>query len=224
MRTAIYIDGYNLYYGLLKRSAHKWLDIHGLFEALVRENDPAAVVTHCGFYTSMVKSRIASHGEKAVQSQHVYHKALQSPFTPAVKIVCRSHSLEAKPLMAFEHGVPPNKSKRTLVWQTTEKKIDVQMALDSYRMAASGSVDQVVLVTNDTDHEPQLVAIKDDFPTIRRGVIVPRRQESPRPASQDLRAAAHWMRSHISDGELAAHQFPNRVPTHKKPADKPDYW
>ena len=35
-RTAVYIDGYNLYYGRLRHTAHKWLDVVALFEAILR--------------------------------------------------------------------------------------------------------------------------------------------------------------------------------------------
>jgi uncharacterized LabA/DUF88 family protein len=224
MRTAIYIDGYNMYYGVLKNSPYKWLDIHALFSFLAKENDPRAEIVHCGFYTSLTKARVATRGEKSVQAQQVYHRALQSIYTPPVKIVCHKHSLVEKPLMRAEQGKPPDKRNRAWVWQTSEKKTDVALAMDAYRMAAKGEADQIIFVTNDTDHEPTLEAIRDDFPAIRRGVICPRKQDRGRPASQDLRSAAHWMRAHIADSELAAHQFRDRVPTHKKPADKPDYW
>jgi hypothetical protein len=30
MQTNVYVDGFNLYYGALKRTAYKWLDIRGL--------------------------------------------------------------------------------------------------------------------------------------------------------------------------------------------------
>jgi hypothetical protein len=32
MRTIVYVDGYNLYYGLLRKSAYKWLDLYSLFQ------------------------------------------------------------------------------------------------------------------------------------------------------------------------------------------------
>jgi 6-hydroxy-3-succinoylpyridine 3-monooxygenase len=35
LRTRIYIDGYNLYYGCLKRSLHKWLDPRALVECIL---------------------------------------------------------------------------------------------------------------------------------------------------------------------------------------------
>jgi len=31
VKTIVYVDGYNLYYGLLRKSPHKWLDLFALF-------------------------------------------------------------------------------------------------------------------------------------------------------------------------------------------------
>lgn len=35
LRTRVYIDGYNLYYGCLKNSQHKWLDVRALIERIL---------------------------------------------------------------------------------------------------------------------------------------------------------------------------------------------
>ena len=43
MRTHVYVDGYNLYYGSLKRTPHKWLNIHDLCTALMPRNDIRAI-------------------------------------------------------------------------------------------------------------------------------------------------------------------------------------
>ena len=32
LRTRVYIDGYNLYYGCLRNSADKWLDVRSLID------------------------------------------------------------------------------------------------------------------------------------------------------------------------------------------------
>ena len=34
MRTYVYVDGFNLYYGALKGSHYKWLDLKALFTSL----------------------------------------------------------------------------------------------------------------------------------------------------------------------------------------------
>ncbi|MGO6733418.1 6-hydroxy-3-succinoylpyridine hydroxylase, partial [Rhizobium ruizarguesonis] len=35
LRTRVYIDGYNLYYGCLRKTAFKWLDVLTLFETQI---------------------------------------------------------------------------------------------------------------------------------------------------------------------------------------------
>jgi hypothetical protein len=35
VRTVVYVDGYNLYYGLLRGTKLKWLDLVALFESHV---------------------------------------------------------------------------------------------------------------------------------------------------------------------------------------------
>ena len=37
-RTAVYVDGYNLYYGLLKGTPYKWLDPVRLVAELLRDD------------------------------------------------------------------------------------------------------------------------------------------------------------------------------------------
>ncbi|NEK71171.1 MAG: NYN domain-containing protein, partial [Xanthomonas perforans] len=44
-----------------------------------------------------------------------------------------------------------------------------------YRDAASARYQQLVVCSNDSDIEPVLAAIREDFPTIVLGVVTPRR-------------------------------------------------
>jgi hypothetical protein len=55
LRTSIYIDGFNLYYGLLKGSMYKWVDL----DCLVRKYlDPSKnPIQQIKYFTALVKSR-----------------------------------------------------------------------------------------------------------------------------------------------------------------------
>jgi uncharacterized LabA/DUF88 family protein len=53
-----------------------------------------------------------------------------------------------------------------------EKATDVNIALYAYRLASKG-LEQIILVTGDTDLIPAIKMIKEDFPTVRVGVIFP---------------------------------------------------
>lgn len=50
-QTIVYVDGFNLYYGVLKHSAHKWLDLQRLFELLRPDDDIQAIK----YFTSLVE-------------------------------------------------------------------------------------------------------------------------------------------------------------------------
>jgi hypothetical protein len=71
---------------------------------------------------------------------------------------------------------------------------------------------------------PALRALREDFEALCLGVILPHRESHKRKAPGSLRQYAHWMRHVVTDDELASRQFPNRIPTRKKPVDKPAYW
>ncbi|MCC5863479.1 MAG: NYN domain-containing protein [Gammaproteobacteria bacterium] len=224
IETAVFIDGYNLYYGRLKGTEYKWLNLHALAARIVRDQAPESRISTCRYYTAMVKSRVASHGDASVQSQTVYHRALESPYTPHVDVICNHHILVKRPMMRYVTGSKPDKSDRVSVWHLEEKQTDVKIALDAYRMAVSGAVQQIVLMTNDTDLEPLLEAIASAAPNVVVGAIIPRQPHSARPAAQAFIDHCHWTRRHILDEELAACQFGDRVPTAKRPVIRPSYW
>lgn len=106
-----------------------------------------------------------------------------------------------------------------------EKQTDVNITLTAYRDAIQNKVQQVVFVSNDTDIEPALKALREDMgDTVVIGIIIPIRANSRRPQNQRLSQYADWTRSYITDEELADSHLPDKVPTAKKPIRKPEYW
>ncbi len=122
---------------------------------------------------------------------------------------------------------PIDKNDRVEVWRLEEKQTDVNIALHLYRDAARQYCEQIVLVSSDSDLEPALALVKQDYPSFAVGLILPRKQPTGikhRPANQGLSKYANWTRSHVLEEELKRFQLPDKVPTRKKPAIKPDYW
>lgn len=123
---------------------------------------------------------------------------------------------------------PPNKLDRVQIWRLEEKETDVNLALQLYRDAIRGECDQIVLVSSDSDLVPALKLVANDTPSIRRGLILPRSESidgaKQRPLNAELSKFAHWTRHEIKNAELATCQLPERIPTKKKPIDKPGYW
>jgi hypothetical protein len=74
LRTIAYIDGFNLYYRMLKiRPAMKWLNPKALIESLLH---PSFTVTRVNYYTARVSAR--AHDPEAPARQAIYLKALST--------------------------------------------------------------------------------------------------------------------------------------------------
>jgi uncharacterized LabA/DUF88 family protein len=227
MKTVVYIDGFNLYYGCLKHTPHKWLDLVKLFERILNEQCEQTDSLHIKFFTADVKANVATNGDKAQISQQNYHRGLLQLYPSQLTIISGYYSLDKAHLPAFQR--PIDKTKKVEVWRLEEKQTDVNIAMHAYRDAAKGNADRLVFVSNDTDLEPVLMAIREDFGNNHDiGVIIPtqkpRQTVRKRPINQRLSQHANWTRRYISEECLEACQLPGLIPTRKKPIIKPDYW
>lgn len=226
METTVYIDGYNLFYGCLKHTDYKWLDLFKLFETIIEIQNPKSKLTKIKFFTAPVKAHFASHGDKSPQSQDRYHRALKELYGDSIEIVLGYHTVEK--------GTPPryskpiNKDDRVEIWKFEEKQSDVNLSLHMYRDAVNDFCKQQILVSNDSDLEYSLKLIKQDFPHIDLGLIIPRRKskdnETKRPPNKSLSKHVKWTRNYILNEECGNSQLPEKIPTRKKPIIKPEYW
>lgn len=68
VKTNVYVDGFNLYYGAVKRTPHKWLDIRRYCELAFPQND-IAEIHYC---TAIVKdaSRDPHQSLRQLQDAH----------------------------------------------------------------------------------------------------------------------------------------------------------
>ena len=57
-RTIVYVDGSNLYYGLLRRTAYKWLDLKAFAEKLLL---PEYHIDTIKYFTSRVIDKTDGH-------------------------------------------------------------------------------------------------------------------------------------------------------------------
>jgi uncharacterized LabA/DUF88 family protein len=224
VRTIAYVDGYNLFFGCLKNTPYKWLDIHALLAHILRIQDPASELMGVKYFTAPIKARLASRGEAATQAQETYRRALQT--NPAIHLIKGWYSLERA--SAPRYVQPPDKTNRVDIWRLEEKETDVNIALHLYRDALRNECDQLLLISNDSDLLPALKWIRHDAPQQRLGIVFPISEQSQarsgRPFNQLLSEQADWTRHVIRDEELQRAQLPARIPTAKKPIIKPDYW
>jgi len=229
MKTICYVDGFNLFYGCLKHSDYKWLDlVHLIEQQILHSQSPQSELIEVKFFTANIRAKLASRGSLAEKSQQDYHRALERLYPDRIKIIKGYYSPPKKEWM-FDYIDPPSKEKRVPVWRMEEKQTDVNIAIEAYRDATKGNAEHQVFISNDSDLEPALKAIRDDFSDVEIGLVMPVRfnNESGNIKPHDnkrLSKHAHWTRRYITEDELSVSQLPNKVPTKKKPIIKPEYW
>jgi uncharacterized LabA/DUF88 family protein len=225
MKTICYVDGYNLYYGCLKHTPYKWLDLGCLLGALLHEQNPQSELVLVKYFTADIKAQLSRHGHAAHQAQQDYLRALSLRMGQRLQIIKGFHSLSKGSMLSYE--TPASKAKRVDVWRLEEKETDVNLALHAYRDAIRQQVDQLVFVSNDTDLAPALRAIRDEKSHPKIGVIFPilhQAEQTPRAENATLSALADWTRRHVHARDLGNAQLPVLIPTNRKPIKKPAHW
>lgn len=229
MDTIVYIDGYNLYYGCLRRFGYKWLDVHKLFvDTIIKVQSPNFNVIKIKYFTADVKTKFSSHGAEAQAAQSKYHRALELLYPGKIEIIKGYYSEAAAKLPKFR--TPPDTNDLSHVWRLEEKQTDVNIALHAFRDSMSDRCKQIVVVSNDSDLEPLLKMLREEMgSTINIGVIFPIiKLESDdarsRPGSKSLSQYADWTRHHILEEELAASLLPDLIPTNRKAIRRPSHW
>lgn len=222
MKTIVYVDGFNFYFGLLRHSPYKWLDLIKLFEGeILPQYAPDSELVKLKLFTAPILGKFATNGANAQQAQQSYWRALEVSYPDRFEVIKGYYSQGKQ--NAMQYLSPPDKQQRVDVWKLEEKQTDTKMSLDIYRDSLNPEIDQVIIVSNDSDMEPAAALVKSDSQT-RLGVVLPRIQGSQRPLSMKLSSISDWSAAGITEEQLASSQFPERVPTRKKPIRKPSYW
>lgn len=216
MKTVVYIDGYNLYYGLLRRTQYKWLDIFALFQNHVL--DSTSEVTEVRYYTAPVLGRMSDDSESP-KRQRTYLQALRKFRGDTVKII-EGKMVSKKPYLRLVDPIPEAPEiKRVRVIDFSEKKTDVNIAVDMLDYACKGEVQQIILCSNDSDLEAAISSIKRNHPQIRVGLVAPIQKN--RKISTDLSKHADWSKI-LSPTHLEASQLPDKIP--HTSIRKPEKW
>ncbi len=218
MRTIVYVDGYNLYYGLLRKSKLKWLDLYALFNDHVL--DDKAKLLEVRYYTAPVLGRM-SDDPQSTQRQRQYIQALKRMHTTGLTVI-EGRIVASTPFQRLVTPIPeaPHLEK-VQVYDFNEKKTDVNLASDMIAGAWTNAYDQAVLCSNDSDLEGALATIRKHHPKIRLGLVAPIRGDDHRKISKDLSVYADWAKI-LSPVHLANAQLPERI-AHTA-LKKPESW
>ena len=196
MRTNVYIDGFNLYYGALRGRPYKWLDLRQLAEALFPDDE----INRICYCTARLESNFGDHGPR--QRQNLYLRALRT--LPGVDVITGTFRSRTKrrPLVEPISGLPRVVS--IVEWE--EKKTDVNLATEMIFDGFGRSCDQVVVVSNDTDLVRPIQRMRDEL-----GIKVVAVNPYPviRTPREIFRAATRVVR--IRESHLQRSQLPNVV-------------
>lgn len=205
--TNVYVDGFNLFYGALKGTPYKWLDLAALSRILL-PRDQIGVIR---YFTARVGAR-ADNPDQHFR-QDVYLRALQAD----PKITIHFGMFKTTEVRARLVHPPVGGPRTALVYKTEEKGTDVTLAsfmlLDAFKRACSTAV----LITNDSDlAEPVRIARQELG--IRVGVINPHRAWK---RSVDLQCDFF---KQIRPTAIARAQLPNPVRSATGKIHKPEAW
>jgi 6-hydroxy-3-succinoylpyridine 3-monooxygenase len=229
-RTRVYIDGYNLYYGCLKNSSHKWLDVRALVECIL-SNVPYQRIggsIRYRFQTPAIKYFTApilkafAKSDDSISCQAQYHSALAGHLGAELEIVKGYYDARSARAHKWEEGKAARECEKIDIWKLEEKQSDVALALHAFSDTTRNEVDQIIVITNDSDFEPAMRMIRQHTQTII-GLIAPIRPGTGNVNGQ-LEKNAHWTHKHILDDEFAQSQLPPMIRHKDKAIHKPLSW
>ncbi|MCG3202371.1 MAG: 6-hydroxy-3-succinoylpyridine 3-monooxygenase HspA [Gammaproteobacteria bacterium] len=207
LRTYVYIDGFNFYYGQVKGTPWKWLDPVALFRKVLRpQND----IRKIKYFTARVEP--TPYDPDANVRQDTYLRALTA-HCPNVELHF-GHFLRHQIFM--ENANPP--PGKVCVWKNEEKGSDVNLALHLLNDAWRDEYDCAVVVSNDSDLAEALRMVREQNGKVI-GVVTPGAPK--RRTSCQLAKYAHFI-SPIRKWALQASQLPSPIPG--TTIRKPDTW
>ena len=142
MRTYAYVDGFNLYYGALKGTAWKWLELPALLAKILQ---PQHGILTVKYFTARVSGTSADPSKP--QRQDVYLRALQR-YRPEVEVYF-GHFLSHRVRVPLAQPVGNRRTAEVI--RTEEKGSDVNLAMHLLNDGWLDVYDCAVVVSNDSD-------------------------------------------------------------------------
>lgn len=170
-RTIVYVDGFNLYFGMREATGHRdlWLNVFNVAHELAQERELVGVK----YFTADVSGKGPNAGK--AQRQRIYLAALQEA-CPDLQILKGKYQVSRRRCRQCLHE-----------WNHSEEKMtDVRIGVEIVRDAFLDRFDLAIVVSADSDLIPAVEAVQKDFGRRqnvrpRKGIIVafpPKRQSA----------------------------------------------
>jgi hypothetical protein len=207
VKVNVYVDGFNLYYGIRTYANAKWLDLGHLSQLLL----PGDSINRIRYFTARI-APWPNDPDKDLRQQ-AYLRALQT--IPNLTIHY-GHYLSHPTRMWLAHP-PPQGPNTVEVIKTEEKGSDVNLATFLLLDAFDGDCELAVIVSNDSDLALPIQAARARF-GLTVGILSPHR--SP---SRTLQNVASFYRP-IRAGAIQRSQFPQTLRDSRGIVVKPERW
>lgn len=202
-RVAVYVDGFNLYFGMKHAGWRKyyWLDLPALARNLLKPNQEL-VDTH--YFTT----RIRHNGRNAADAQR------QNAYLDAL--------VECGVKIQYGHYLEKQRTCRKCqaTWPDYEEKMtDVNIAVQLLSDAFDNSFDVALVISGDSDLTTPINRVRQRFPGKRVVVAFP-----PNRHSSELKRYANGFLT-IGEDKLRNSQLPDQVPTARGHVlQRPAHW
>jgi uncharacterized LabA/DUF88 family protein len=227
LKTNVYIDGFNLFYGRLKGTPFKWLDLQSFCELAL----PRLEINRVLYFTALVHPR--AHNPEQPLKQATYLRALAT--RPKIDVHFGSFltSVIRQPIVELDlqtgrwthvQGQRPrlqtNENGEVLhaaVLKTEEKGSDVNLASHLLKDAFTRDCECAVVISNDSDLLTPMKMARD-YCGLKVGLLLPRPK-----GSHELRSIANFsfpIREHL----LSRSQLPPLLHDYHGPIHKPLDW
>ena len=189
-RVVVYIDGFNLYYGLRARGWQRyyWLDLYRLSDNLLRPGQRLMAVR---YFTARVSPQSRDPDKPVRQSTYL-------------------EALDTLPDLCIHYGYYQAKKRRChqcgATWKTYEEKMtDVNIAVEVLSDAQNDVFDTAIIISGDGDLAGPVQSVRERYPGKRTVIACP-----PKRHSAGLRSAATTAFT-IGRDAFRDSQFPDRV-------------
>jgi NYN domain-containing protein len=208
LKTSVYIDGFNLYYGAVKGTPFKWLNPFTLCNLLL----PGHAIHKIRYSTARIQAR--PHDPDAPTRQQIYLRALRT--IPCLEI--HFGQFLTHPVWMPEANSKSTPPQSVRVLKTEEKGSDVNLAshllMDGFRKA----FEVAVLITNDSDLFEPIRMVRSEL-NLKVGLLNP----SAHASRVLLPPTVNFMKT-IRRGILAASQFSDVLSDANGTFQKPKTW
>ena len=153
MKTFIYVDAFNLYFGAVRGTPYKWLDLNQLCHILL----PRHEIVQIKYFTARVNARPSDPDQPTRQATY-----LRALLTLPHLIIYYGHFLTHIVKMPLAHPVPLQNAY-VEVFKTEEKGSDVNLATQLLHDAHCNLFEGAVIISGDSDLLMPLRIVKEDL-------------------------------------------------------------